>query len=76
VTTHGETGSDPESGVECLPHNSPLAAAVLGLSVGAPSKVKLPAGEAVVTLLSLRNPTRAELDRLLTAIRPPEIEDD
>jgi transcription elongation factor GreA len=76
VTTHGETGSDPESGVECMPHNSPLAAAVLGLKVGAPSKVKLPAGEAVVTLLSIRNPTRAELDRLLTAIRPPEIEDE
>ncbi len=31
VTTHGETASDPESGIECLPHNSPLAAAVLGL---------------------------------------------
>jgi transcription elongation factor GreA len=76
VTTHGETGSDAESGVECLPHNSPLAAAVLGLTVGAPSKVKLPAGEAVVTLLSIRNPTRAELDRLLAAIRPPEIEDE
>jgi hypothetical protein len=25
---------------------------------------------------SIRNPTQAERDRLLTAIRPPEIEDD
>jgi len=25
---------------------------------------------------SIRNPTQAELDRLLTAIKPPEIEDD
>jgi transcription elongation factor GreA len=38
--------------------------------------VTLPAGEAIVTLLSIRNPTRAELDRLLTAIGPPEIEED
>jgi transcription elongation factor GreA len=76
VTTHGETASDPESGIECLPHNSPLAAAVLGLTVGTPSKVSLPAAEAIVTILSIRNPTRAELDRLLTPIRPPEIVDD
>jgi transcription elongation factor GreA len=76
VTTHGETASDPESGIECLPHNSPLAAAVLGLMVDTPRKVSLPAAEAIVTILSIRNPTRAELDRLLTAIRPPEIEDD
>ncbi|MDB6093911.1 MAG: hypothetical protein JWM32_1473 [Verrucomicrobia bacterium] len=76
VTTHGETASDPESGIECLPHNSPLAAAVLGLSVDAPTKVPLPAGEAIMTVRTIRNPTQAELDRLLTAIKPPEIEDD
>ncbi len=76
VTTHGETASDPESGIECLPHNSPLATAVLGLTVGVPTRVALPAGEAVITVRSIRNPTQDELDRLLTAIKPPEIEDD
>jgi transcription elongation factor GreA len=76
VTTHGETASDPESGIECLPHNSPLAAAVLGLTVDNPTKVALPAGEAIVTICSIRNPTQGELDRLLAAIKPPEIEDD
>jgi transcription elongation factor GreA len=76
VTTHGETASDPESGIECLPHNSPLARAALGLAVGTPTKVKLPAGEALLTVRSIRNPTQSELDRLLTAIQPPEIEDD
>jgi transcription elongation factor GreA len=76
VTTHGETASDPESGIECLPHNSPLAAAVLGLAVNAQTKVALPAGEAILSVCSIRNPTQAELDRLLTAIKPPEIEDD
>lgn len=76
VTTHGETASDPESGIECLPHNSPLAKAVLGLAVNAHTKVALPAGEAILTVLSIRNPTRSELDRLLTAIKPPEVEDD
>jgi transcription elongation factor GreA len=76
VTTHGETASDPELGIECLPHNSPLASAVLGLAVDAPSRVTLPAGEAIVTVRSIRNPTRAELDRLLTEIKPPEIEDE
>src|SRR5665213_2852847 len=76
VTTHGETASDPESGIECLQHNSPLAVAVLGLTVGTPTTVTLPAGQAIVTVCSIRNPTRLELDRLLTAIRPPEIEDD
>jgi transcription elongation factor GreA len=74
VTTHGETASDPESGIECLPHNSPLASAVLGLAIDVPSKVMLPAGEAVLVVRSIRNPTQAELDRLLTAIKPPEIE--
>jgi transcription elongation factor GreA len=76
VTTHGETAADPESGIECLPHNSPLANSVLGLTVGAPTKVTLPAGEAMVTVRSIRNPTEAELNRLLTAIKPPEIEND
>jgi len=76
VTTHGETESDPESGIECLPHNSPLATVVLGLSVDTPTKVMLPAGEAIVTIRSIRNPTQAELDRLLTTIKPPEIEGD
>jgi transcription elongation factor GreA len=76
VTTHGDTASDPESGIECLPHNSPLAAAVLGLKVDTPAEVTLPAGKAIVTVRSIRNPTRAELGRLLTAIKPPEIDDD
>ena len=76
ITTHGETASDPESGIECLPHNSPLATAVLGLAVDVPAKVMLPAGEAILTVRSIRNPTQAELDRLLTAIKAPEIEED
>jgi transcription elongation factor GreA len=76
VTTHGETATDPESGIECLPHNSPLAAAVLGVAVNRPIEVTLPAGNAIVTVLSIRNPTRAELDRLLTVIKPPEIDDE
>jgi transcription elongation factor GreA len=76
VATHGETGRDHESGIECLPHNSPLAAAMLGLAVDAPTWVKLPAGEAIVTIRSIRNPTQAELDVLLTAMKPPEIEGD
>jgi len=76
VTTHGETATDPESGIECLPHNSPLATAALGLSANTQVKVTLPAGEALLTVLSIRNPTQSELDRLLTAIKPPEVEDD
>jgi transcription elongation factor GreA len=76
VTTHGETATDPETGIDCLPHNSPLATAVLGLALGATARVKLPAGEALLTVLSLRNPTQVELDRLLTAIKPPDVEDD
>jgi len=74
VTTHGETASDPESGIECLPHNSPLAAAVLGLSANAEARVTLPAGETILTVLAIRNPTQAELERLLTDIKPPEVE--
>lgn len=76
VATYGETATDPESGIECLPHNSPLAAALLGLTVGKPTPVDLPAGPAILTVLSIRNPTQAELDRLLTAIKPPEMEDE
>ena len=75
VATHGETASDPESGIECLPHNSPLATALLGLEPKASTQVSLPAGEAILTVLSLRNPTQGELDRLLTVIKPPEVDD-
>jgi transcription elongation factor GreA len=74
VTTYGETASDPETGIECLPHNSPLATVLLGLSVNARTKVKLPAGETILTVLAIRNPTQAELERLLTEIKPPELE--
>lgn len=76
VTTHGETATDPESGIECLPHDSPLATALLGLAAGAQARVRLPAGEALLTVRSIRNPTPAELDRLLRPIQPPEIEED
>jgi transcription elongation factor GreA len=76
VTTHGETATDPESGIECLPHNSPLATAVLGLAARGPKPGTLPAGPSLLTVVSIRNPTQAELDRLLTAIKPPEIEDE
>jgi transcription elongation factor GreA len=76
VTTYGETATDPDSGIECLPHNSPLATAVLGMPAGATAEVTLPAGRAILTVLSIRNPTQAELDRLLSVIKPPEIEDD
>jgi len=76
ITTHGETASDPESGIECLPHNSPLASVVLGLAIDTPTTVMLPPGEAILTVRSIRNPTQAELDRLMTAIKPPEIEED
>jgi transcription elongation factor GreA len=72
VTTHGETASDPESGIECLPHNSPLATAGLGLAADAQTRVTLPAGEAILTVLSIRTPSQAELDRLLAAIKPPD----
>jgi transcription elongation factor GreA len=49
---------------------------VLGLTANAHTKVMLPAGEAILTVLSIRNPTRTELERLLTVIKPPEIEDE
>ena len=76
VTTHGETASDSALGIECLPHNSPLATAVLGLAAGVQVKVQLPAGESLLTVRSIRNPTQAELDRLLAPIQGPEILDD
>ncbi len=76
ITTHGETATDEQSGIECLPHNSPLAAAVLGLTAGAQARVWLPAGESVLTVRSIRTPSREELGRLLTVIRPPEIDDE
>ena len=72
VATYGETGSDPGTGIECLPHNSPLAAALLGLTVDKPTRVTLPAGAAILTVRSIRNPTQLELDRLLAPIKPPE----
>lgn len=76
VATHGETTIDPESGIECLPHNSPLAAALLGLKVNTPAQVALPAGAAVLTVRSIRNPTQQELDRLLAPIEPPKFAED
>lgn len=76
IATHGETAMDPDTGIECLPHNSPLATAVLGLAPNVPTQVRLPAGEATLTVRTIRNPTQAELDRLLTAIQPPEIKDE
>ncbi len=76
ITTHGETATDEQSGIECLPHNSPLAAAVLGLTAGAQARVRLPAGESVLTVRSIRTPSREELGRLLTVIRPPEVDDE
>lgn len=69
IATHGETATDPETGIECLPHHSPLAAVMLGMRVQTPTQVRLPAGEAVLTLLGIRNPTAAELDRLLRPMR-------
>ncbi len=74
VATYGETATDEETGIECLPHNSPLATALLGLAVGKPTQVQLPAGPAVLTVLSIRNPTQGELDRLLAPVRAPEME--
>jgi len=50
--------------------------AVLGLVPGVQTRVTLPAGEALLTVLSLRNPTQAELDRLLMPIKAPEIEEE
>ncbi len=76
VTTHGESAVDEESGIECLPHHSPLATALLGQPVQARIRANLPAGSADLIILSIRNPTQAELDRLLREIKPPEIEDD
>ena len=76
VTTYGETAVDEASGIECLPHTSPLATAVLGLAAGSETRTILPAGEAILKVLSIRNPTQGELDRLLMPIKPPEIEEE
>ena len=72
ITTYGETAVDPDTGIECLPHNSPLASVLLGLPARTPTKVNLPAGEASLNVVSLRNPTQPELDRLLQEIKLPE----
>lgn len=74
LAAYGETATDPESGIECLPHNSPLVAVLLGLAAGKPAEVKLPAGPSILTVISIRNPSPAELARLLAAIKSPEIE--
>lgn len=74
VATYGETATDPDTNIECLPHSSPLAAVLLGLKVNTPTQVQLPAGPSMLTVLSIRNPTQAELDRLLAPIKAPEIE--
>lgn len=39
VATYGETATDSETDIECLPHNSPLADAPLGLKVNPPTQV-------------------------------------
>ena len=71
-----KNATDPESGIECLPHTSPLATVILGLVAGVETRATLPAGEAMLTVLSIRNPTQAELDRLLMPMKPPEIGED
>ena len=38
---------------------------------GSETRVQLPAGESILKVLTLRNPTQAELDRLLMPIKPP-----
>ena len=43
---------------------------------GSETRVKLPAGESILKVLTIRNPTQAELDRLLMPIKPPEIEEE
>jgi transcription elongation factor GreA len=53
-----------------------LATALLGLAPNAPAKVTLPAGESILKVISIRNPTQAELDRLLSEIKPPEMEEE
>ncbi len=71
IATYGETATDADSGIECLPHNSPLAVAMIGLKPLTPTRVSLPAGEALLTLLSIRNPAQEELDRLLRPLQAP-----
>jgi len=48
----------------------------LGLTTDAATNVTLPAGEAVLIVRAIRNPTAAELERLLTPIKPPELDED
>ena len=62
VTTHGETASDPSQGSNACPTIRHWRPRCSGLTVDAPTKVMLPAGEAFVTIRSIRNPTQAELD--------------
>ena len=69
---NGRTRADSNA---CLPHTSPLATVVLGLAAGTEIEATLPAGEALLKVLSIRNPTQAELDRLLMPMKPPEIEE-
>jgi transcription elongation factor GreA len=76
VTTHGETASDPDSGIDCLPHDSPLAKVALGMAPQESREVVLPAGKAILTIREIRNPTQAELDRLLSEIKPPQYDDE
>jgi transcription elongation factor GreA len=75
VATYGETKTDEETEIECLPHSSPLAAALLGLPEGKPTQMQLPAGPSVITVLAIRNPTEAELERLLSPIKPPDVDE-
>jgi len=49
---------------------------VLGLAAGLETRTTLPAGEAILKVVSIRNPTQAELDRLLMPIKAPEIEEE
>lgn len=73
IATYGETAIDPDTGIECLPHLSPIASVMLGLTAKSPTQVNLPAGPATITVHAIRNPSQAELDRLL---RPLALTDD
>ncbi len=76
VTTHGETASDPESGIECLPHDSPAAKVALGMAAQESREVALPAGKTILTIREIHNSSQAELDRLHSEIKPPQIDDE
>lgn len=73
MATYGETAINEELGIECLPHTSPLASVMLGLTAKTPTKVRLPAGEAIVTIVSIRNPKQEELDALLMPLISPPV---